>query len=134
MASRFGPPTTDIADAAQVIARLGPLVVVKDGERGAIAVGGAVGGAGPDVSTGPGPDVVLRHPGFATAAIDTTGAGDSFDAAFIAAWLQRLPVAACLEIACRAGALSTGSIGGTAGQGSAAQIGLPGPASAPPST
>jgi ribokinase len=101
---------TDPVDAARVIARYGPLVVVKDGEHGAIAV------------TGPARSEVLRELGYPVAAIDTTGAGDSFDAAFIAGRLQGLPLAKCLATACRAGALSTLGIGGTAGQATAAQL------------
>jgi ribokinase len=100
---------TDPAEAARVIARHGPLVVVKDGEHGAIAV---TGGSGE----------VLREPGYPVAAIDTTGAGDSFDAAFIAGRLQGLPLAKCLAKACRAGALSTLGLGGTASQATAPQL------------
>jgi ribokinase len=107
-----GPDGVDSGDpvaAARVVAKLGPLVVVKDGEHGAIAVSAS--------------GEVLRQPGHPVAAVDTTGAGDSFDAAFIAGHLQGLPLAAGLARACRAGALSTLGIGGTACQATAGELG-----------
>jgi ribokinase len=97
-----------VVAAARVIARLGPLVVVKDGERGAIAVGADV------------PE--LREPGHPVTAVDSTGAGDSFDAAFLAARLWGLPLPVCLRLACRAGALSTLGVGGTSTQATAEQL------------
>ena len=102
--------TDEVVAAARVIAALGPLVVVKDGERGAVAV--AVGGS------------VHREPGHPVAAVDSTGAGDSFDAAFLAARLRGLPLPEGLAVACRAGALSTLGIGGVATQATAAQLQL----------
>jgi sugar/nucleoside kinase (ribokinase family) len=78
-----------------------PLVVVKRGAAGATArtPSGEVSAAAVRV------DVV-----------DTTGAGDSFDAGFLAAWLagQSLEQALALGNAC--GALSTRGLGGTAAQ------------------
>ncbi len=46
--------------------------------------------------------------------LDTTGAGDSFDAGFIYAWLKDEPPQRCLEIANICGALSTRALGGIA--------------------
>ena len=48
--------------------------------------------------------------------VATTGAGDTFDAALVAALLDGLPEAEALRWACAAGAHSTGHSGGTAGQ------------------
>jgi ribokinase len=110
IAARLTQAEQEPAAAAARIAALGPLVVVKDGERGAIAV------------TPDGREV--GEPGERVAAIDTTGAGDSFDAAFIAARLAGLALSQCLVVACRAGGLSTLAVGGTAGQGTAQQVGL----------
>ena len=50
-------------------------------------------------------------PGFDVEAVDTTGAGDAFDAGFIHALLDRQPPQRCLETACLAGALSTRAAG-----------------------
>jgi sugar/nucleoside kinase (ribokinase family) len=48
--------------------------------------------------------------------VDATGAGDSFDAGFLAAWLVGKPPADALALACACGALSTRSPGGTDSQ------------------
>ncbi len=46
--------------------------------------------------------------------LDTTGAGDCFDAGFLFAWLNAEPPAECLRIANLCGALSTRGLGGIA--------------------
>lgn len=48
--------------------------------------------------------------------VDTTGAGDSFNAGFLHAWLDAWPLADCLRLGSACGALSTRGIGGTATQ------------------
>ncbi|MEP6534702.1 MAG: carbohydrate kinase family protein [Bryobacteraceae bacterium] len=48
-------------------------------------------------------------------AVDTTGAGDCFDAGFLHAWRKGEPVRDCLRLANICGALSTESLGGIAG-------------------
>jgi sugar/nucleoside kinase (ribokinase family) len=48
--------------------------------------------------------------------VDSTGAGDTFDAGFIATWLAGRPLEECLAIAVACGSLSTRAVGGTAGQ------------------
>jgi sugar/nucleoside kinase (ribokinase family) len=75
--------------------------VVKRGARGAIAIQN---------------DELSNDPGFRIKAIDTTGAGDSFDAGFVSAYLRHAPLAECLRIANACGALCAMSVGGTAGQ------------------
>jgi sugar/nucleoside kinase (ribokinase family) len=55
-------------------------------------------------------------PGFPVRAIDTTGAGDSFNAGFLYSWLQKEPVTEAMRFASACGALSTTALGGTAGQ------------------
>jgi ribokinase len=103
-------PEDDLARAAHTLAGWGPLVVVKDGEDGALA-------ADPDGRT-------TRRAGYPVTAIDTTGAGDSFDAAFLAARLAGRSAADCLDIACHAGALSTRGVGGVATQATAPDLAL----------
>jgi sugar/nucleoside kinase (ribokinase family) len=92
--------SADMIAAARLIAARGPLVVVKDGDRGAVIVSGDS-------------EEVLHQKVFPVDAVDTTGAGDSFDAGFLAARLNGRPLAEALALACRAGALSTRGIGGT---------------------
>jgi len=48
--------------------------------------------------------------------VDSTGAGDSFDAGFLAAWLAGRALPACLAIGVACGSLSTLGVGGTAAQ------------------
>ena len=74
-----------------------PLVVIKRGVAGAEAV------AGPTRWSAPAP---------AVEAIDTTGAGDAFAAAFVAARLAGQDIEACLARAVDAGAAATTRLGG----------------------
>ncbi|MFD7709227.1 carbohydrate kinase family protein [Streptomyces sp. NPDC059785] len=90
-----------LATAAGALARLGPLVVVKDGGDGALAVDG--------VRT-------LRTPAVPVEPVDTVGAGDSFDAGFVAATLRGLDLPSALAFAAACGSLSTRGHGGTAAQ------------------
>lgn len=57
-----------------------------------------------------------------TDVVDTTGAGDSFDAGFISGMLDGLTGAQCLERAVACGSLSTRGIGGTAAQPTRADL------------
>ncbi|HSS59701.1 MAG TPA: PfkB family carbohydrate kinase, partial [Solirubrobacteraceae bacterium] len=91
----------DVEAAARGLAARGPSVVVKMGAEGALAAGG--GG-------------VLRTAALRVEPVDATGAGDSFDAGFIAARLGGADLAAALALGCACGALSTRAAGGTAGQ------------------
>jgi sugar/nucleoside kinase (ribokinase family) len=59
---------------------------------------------------------VVRVPAYAVQAVDTTGAGDSFNAGFLHRWLQGAPVLECLRLGAACGALSTLGLGGTAAQ------------------
>ena len=47
--------------------------------------------------------------------VDTTGAGDCFNAGLIAGLLQGLPLPEAAALGCAVGALSTSALGGTAG-------------------
>lgn len=79
-------------------------IIVKAGSRGAMTLDAGQ---------------VLLTPGYTTNAIDTTGAGDSFNAGFLHAWLRGQPLLDCLSWGNACGALSTRGIGGTAAQGTA---------------
>jgi sugar/nucleoside kinase (ribokinase family) len=47
---------------------------------------------------------------------DSVGAGDSFDAGFLAGWLRGLPIDQCLDIACHCGRSAASAVGGLRGQ------------------
>lgn len=100
----------DPADAARLLAErgargrvdAGPVVVVKQGASGALA--SAAGAA------------VVRVAAMPVEAIDTTGAGDTFDAGFLHAWLSGAGLSESLELGAVCGALSTSRVGGVDGQ------------------
>ena len=90
------------ADAAGRPAEVGPLTVaVKLGADGALAVRG---------------DEALRVPTDPVKPVDSTGAGDAFDAGFIYGFLDGRPLAETLALAVACGSLSTRAIGGVDGQ------------------
>ncbi|NUO73330.1 MAG: carbohydrate kinase family protein [Frateuria sp.] len=64
----------------------------------------------------------LAVPAFAVDALDSTGAGDSFDAGFLHAWRRGRPLRDCLRWGAACGALSTRGIGGTASQADEADV------------
>jgi sugar/nucleoside kinase (ribokinase family) len=61
-------------------------------------------------------------PSFPVRVVDTTGAGDSFDAGFLHAWLSRRPLEECLRFGAACGALSTRGMGGTTTQPTAHEV------------
>jgi len=93
----------DVAEAAMALVALGPrIVAVKLGEDGAL------------VATAAGE--LIRVPALPVEPLETTGAGDSFDAGFLAGWLEGRSLVDCLSLGAVCGALSTRGIGGTATQ------------------
>jgi sugar/nucleoside kinase (ribokinase family) len=62
------------------------------------------------------PDGLLAIPAIPVRPVDTTGAGDSFNAGFLHAWLLGRPLEDCLQCAVICGGLSTEAPGGIAGQ------------------
>jgi len=83
------------------------LVVAKLGARGAMAID-----AGGRTVHVPAPRVDV---------VDTTGAGDSFDAGFLHAWLGGAELTDCLRLGAACGGLSTRGLGGTATQADLAE-------------
>jgi sugar/nucleoside kinase (ribokinase family) len=55
----------------------------------------------------------LAVPAFPIQPMETTGAGDSFNAGFLHAWLRQMPLAEALRWGAACGALSTRGLGGT---------------------
>jgi len=88
-------------DALGVLAQQVPVVAIKLGAEGAIAQQGAT---------------VARAAPPSVRAVDTTGAGDSFDAGFVYGYLAGWPLERTLRLACACGALATRVPGGTNGQ------------------
>jgi sugar/nucleoside kinase (ribokinase family) len=89
----------DAAAAAIVLGTYVPVVVVKDGSRGAFLHHDR---NTVHVSAPIAPDVV-----------DTVGAGDCFDAGFAAAFAHGLSLRACTELAVICGSISVGGSGGS---------------------
>jgi sugar/nucleoside kinase (ribokinase family) len=85
----------------KALGQLVPCAVIKQGRRGAVAIQNGA---------------VVAGSGFPVATVDTTGAGDSFAAGFVSAYLRHAPLAECLRVANACGALSTRKLGGTPGQ------------------
>jgi sugar/nucleoside kinase (ribokinase family) len=90
-----------VVDAAGILARRGPLVVVKNGAEGALAHNGSR---------------VITAPALKVETVDAIGAGDSFDAGWVAAVLNGMKPDRALTIAAACGSLSTRAAGGTAAQ------------------
>jgi len=95
---------TGCADPAEGIRALDngrTRVVAKLGKDGAMALDGGR---------------VVHVPAYPVEAVDTTGAGDSFNAGFLHRSLQGAPLVECLRLGAACGALSTLGLGGTAAQ------------------
>jgi sugar/nucleoside kinase (ribokinase family) len=105
----------DVEDAAMALATMGsvgrsdggPIVAVKLGPAGALACRAG----------GP----IVRVPAMPVEPVDTTGAGDSFNAGFLRAWLDGGDLRASLELGVVCGAMSTRRAGGVDGQATLAE-------------
>ena len=65
---------------------------------------------------------LIWHAGFQATAVDTTGAGDSFNAGYLTAMQRGAPVEDRLAFGNACGALTVGAIGGTGGVTSAETV------------
>ncbi|MFD9959736.1 carbohydrate kinase family protein [Amycolatopsis sp. NPDC058986] len=88
-------------EAATALAARGPAVVVKDGDQGAFACTDGE---------------LVSAKGIPADAVDTVGAGDSFNAGFLAAVLAGMALGKSLEFGVACGGLSVRAAGGTPGQ------------------
>lgn len=91
----------DFATALDVLAQQVETVAVKLGPRGGLARRGAT---------------AVSAPALPVDVVDTTGAGDSFDAGFLYGHLHDYALGDALALACACGSLSTRAPGGTAAQ------------------
>ncbi|WP_245664863.1 carbohydrate kinase family protein [Actinoplanes subtropicus] len=96
-------------EAAAELVKQGTTVVMKNGAEGARAWW---------------PGGTCAAPGRTVEVVDTTGAGDSFNAGFLAARLGGRPMAEAIRWAAIAGSLSTRAAGGTAAQATLDDISL----------
>jgi sugar/nucleoside kinase (ribokinase family) len=96
-----------VEEAVEFLCNKVPIVVIKMGEKGA-----AVYSEGKEYIC----------PALAVNAVDTVGAGDSFDAGFVYGYLNGYDYAACLKIGCICGSYNTTRAGGIAGQPTYGQL------------
>ena len=92
---------SDLEGAVAWLAERVPLVVVKRGADGALAAQG---------------DERVAVSAYRVPVVDTTGAGDTFDGGFLAAWLRGEPLRRCLEMGCACAAGTLTRLGGLNGQ------------------
>jgi len=88
----------DLMKGMTALSKLCRVLVVKDGAAGSY---GCVDGN------------IIYQPGIEVNPVDTTGAGDCFDAGFLKAWLMGLPLQMCLQWGNISGGLSTQARGGS---------------------
>lgn len=90
----------DIETGARKLAEKAGMAVIKLGKTGAMAIKDGE---------------KFFAPAYKVQAVDTTGAGDSFNAGFIYGFLQGLPMEECLKCGNGCGALSVTKLGGNTG-------------------
>jgi sugar/nucleoside kinase (ribokinase family) len=88
----------NIEDELKVLAKFCPLVVIKDGANGSYAIAD---------------DQIYHSSAIPVNPVDTTGAGDCFNAGFIKAWFEGYGIEDCLKWGNIVGGLSTLAEGGT---------------------
>lgn len=90
-----------VNDSLEILGAYAPLIALKRGADGGLAWRQGE---------------VIKEPSIPVNLVDTTGAGDSFDAGFIYGYLAKWDLEKTLKLACACGSLSTKEPGGTAGQ------------------
>lgn len=105
-AALTGAPVLELALAARTLADCGPIVVAKAGADGGLATDGTS---------------FWRCAAAPAELVDTTGAGDNFDAGFLAGLLSGADLPACLARAVATGSWSLAGRGGTGRLASASQ-------------
>ncbi len=90
----------DLEAAAACLRGLAATTVIKRGAEGVLVVSGSA---------------TIAAPAFRITPVDTTGAGDSFNAGFLFQVLQGAPLDQCIRWGNACGALSTQALGGTEG-------------------
>jgi sugar/nucleoside kinase (ribokinase family) len=90
----------DAETGARMLASRGPTVLVKLGSQGGLLVTR---------------EEAVHRAALPVEPVDTTGAGDSFDAGFLCGLLQGWDLSRCLELACACGSLSV-AVAGLDGQ------------------
>lgn len=101
---------TQQEDVESALRRLGeycPTAVIKLGKNGAIGIADGK---------------IEKAAGFSVETVDTTGAGDTFAAGFVHAFLDEKDLGECLKIGNVCGALSTRKAGGAAAQPDAEEL------------
>ncbi|AXC13902.1 Ribokinase [Acidisarcina polymorpha] len=96
----------NVDDAGEMLAQYGSLVVIKRGAEGASAFHR---GKRWDIA----PNAELGLP---SRVVDTTGAGDNFDAGFLCGWLTGWDILSCMELGHRCAVGSLEQRGGVRGQ------------------
>jgi sugar/nucleoside kinase (ribokinase family) len=91
----------DIDVATESLSERGTTLAVKFGQGGGLAKAG---------------DELVHVEAVPVDVVDTTGAGDSFDAGFLAGRLKGWPIERCLQLAVACGSLSTRAAGGITAQ------------------
>jgi len=93
--------TSDVERAVLALAETSSMVAAKLGSDGALLAHAGT---------------LYREPGYPLTMVETTGAGDAFNAGFLAGRLAGHPPTRCLQLANAVGALSTQGVGAVAAQ------------------
>jgi sugar/nucleoside kinase (ribokinase family) len=97
----------DIATALHRLRNGRTLTVAKLGPRGCAAIDGGR---------------LIEVPAYPVTPVDTTGAGDTFNAGFLHSWLRGHQLEPAMRFAAVCGALSTLGVGGTSAQPDTAEV------------